>query len=312
MTLRLRGELPVEGPIDLEIDGRTVRVTHPDRVIWPATGTTKRDLIDYLMAVSVPLLAHLRRRATMLWRFPEGVEGPGWFQAQCRSAPPWVETFEVNGRGGDILRYCVIEEPATLAWLANLGTIELHPHGWTVDRPDNPTHVVFDLDPGPPAGLRAAAVIALTIADRLQAVGLAPVAKTSGVLGLHVAAPLDEDATFDRWKAFSRDLADELAARAPDEVVARSDRRARAGRVFIDWVQNDSRRQLVAPYSPRATSIPQVSTPLSWAEVARAADGDLVTHRPSFADVPDRVRRYGDLWAGDDARGADRGPPRRA
>src|SRR4051795_6549678 len=217
-------------PIEVEADGRIVRVTHPDRVIWPTTGTTKRELVAYLVTVAPVLLRYLRRRATMLWRFPEGVDGPGWFQAQCRSRPPWVETFDVTGKRGDLLRYCVIDEPATLVWLANLGTIELHPHGWTVDRPDVPTHIVFDLDPGAPAGLREAAGVALTIADHLRTVGLDPVVKTSGALGLHVAAAID-DSTFEEAKAFSRDVAEALVAAEPDKVVARRDRQSRAGRV---------------------------------------------------------------------------------
>ena len=290
---------PADEPLDLEIDTRTVRVTHPDRIIWPLSGTTKRDLIEYLLAVSRVLLPHLRRRPTMLWRFPEGVDGPGWFQAQCRSRPPWVQTFDVTGRRGDILRYCVIEEPATLAWLANLGTIELHPHGWTVDRPDEPTNVVFDLDPGPPAGLRESAAVALVIAGRLRSIGLDPVAKTSGGLGLHVAAALGATETFERSKAFSRRLAEELAAEAPERIVARSGRDARAGRVYIDWIQNDRNRQLVAPYSPRATPVPQISTPVMWDEIEAAAAGDIRDLRPTFAAVLQRIDRFGDVWATD-------------
>ena len=284
-------------PIDLEIQKRTVRVTHPGRVLWPATGTTKRDLIEYLLALSPVLMPHLRGRPTMLWRFPEGVDGPGWFQAQCRGHPPWVDTFAVAGRRGDILRYCVIEEPATLAWLANIGTIELHPHGWTAERPDDPTHLVFDLDPGPPAGLRQAAGVALRIASRLRGAGLYPVVKTSGALGLHVAAPLLAGETFDRTKAFSRVLAEDLAGESPEAVIARSDRTLRAGRVYIDWIQNDRNRQLVAPYSPRALPVPQVSTPLTWDEVEDAAAGNVVSLRPSFGDVLRRIDRYGDLWS---------------
>jgi bifunctional non-homologous end joining protein LigD len=303
MTASQQAAPAADQPIVLEIDGRDIHVTHPDRVIWPATGTTKRDLIDYFLDVAPVLLPHLRRRATMLWRFPEGVEGPGWFQAQCRSRPPWVETFDVTGRRGDTLRYCVIEEPATLAWLANLGTLELHPHGWTVDRPDNPTHVIFDLDPGPPAGVREAAAVALTIADRLRAEGLKPVVKTSGSLGLHVAAALGPDMTFQRSKAFSRRLADDLAADAPERVVARNDRNARAGLVYIDWIQNDRNRQLVAPYSPRATAVPQVSTPLTWDEVAHAAEGDVRALGPTFDEVLRRIDRLGDVWVPPGQRG---------
>jgi bifunctional non-homologous end joining protein LigD len=286
----------VDEPLDLKIDGRDVRITHPRRIVWPATGTTKHELVDYLLAVAPVLLPHLRRRPTMLWRFPEGVGGPGWFQAQCRSRPPWVETFDVTGQRGDTLRYCVIEEPATLAWLANLGTIELHPHGWTIDRPETPTDVIFDLDPGPPAGLRDAAAVAMTIREHLRGAGLEPVAKTSGSRGLHIVAPLERDATFARAKAFSRKLAEELAVAAPDRVISRSDRHARQGLVYIDWIQNDRNRQLVAPYSPRATAVPQVSTPLTWDEVALAADGDLRSLRPTLDQVLGRVRSLGDLW----------------
>src|SRR3954451_15264472 len=296
MTTPTSATARTDEPIDVEADGRVVRVTHPDRVVWPATGTTKRELVAYLLAVAPVLLNHVRRRATMLWRFPEGVDGPGWFQAQCRSRPPWVDTFEVRGKRGDVLRYCVIDEPATLAWLANLGTIELHPHGWTVAQPDTPTHLVFDLDPGPPAGLREAADVALTIAARLRSIGLDPAAKTSGALGLHVAAAVDAETTFERAKAFSRSVAEKLAAETPDTVIARSDRIARAGRVYVDWIQNDRNRQLVAPYSPRATAIPQVSTPLTWDEVDGAATGHLGPLRPSFWEVIERVERYGDLW----------------
>ena len=172
-----------------EIGGREVRITHPERVVWPRTGTTKGELIDYLSAVAPVLLPHLRDRATMLWRFPEGVEGPGWFQAQCRSRPDWVPTHDVVGRRGDVLHYCVIREPATLAWLANLGTIELHPHLWRTTAPSEAASLVFDLDPGPPAGLREAAAVALDVEARLRALGMEPLVKTSGSLGLHVLAP---------------------------------------------------------------------------------------------------------------------------
>jgi bifunctional non-homologous end joining protein LigD len=242
------------------------------------------------------LLPYLSRRATMLWRFPEGVDAAGWFQAQCRGRPSWVPTFDVASRRGDMLHYCLIEEPATLAWLANIGTIELHPHGWTVDSPDRATAIVFDLDPGPPAGLRETASVALEVADRLRRSGLQPVVKTSGGLGLHVAAPLSAGAPFDRVKAFSRAVAEQMADAAPEAVTARSDRTLRIGRVYVDWIENDARRQLVAPYSPRATPIPGVSIPLTWDEVDAAARGDVRHLRPSFRAVVDRVERIGDPW----------------
>ena len=302
MTGRIggRGRRPVD-PDDaaevLRIDGREVRLTHPGRVVWPVSGTTKQQLVDYFLAVAPVLLPHIRRRATMLWRFPEGIDGPGWFQAQCRSRPEWVPTHAITGRRGDRLEYCVIEEPATLAWLANLGTIELHPHGWTVDAPEDAAAVVFDLDPGPPAGLVEAARLALLVIERLIAAGLDPMVKTSGSLGLHVVAPLVAGVGFAAAKAFGRELAEELATAVPALAIASSERSARSGRVYIDWIQNDRSRQLVAPYSPRAVVVPQVSTPLRWEEVARAAEGRPDRLRPSFRDVIERIERFGDLWA---------------
>ena len=298
-------EAPLGDAELLEIDGREVRLTHPERVVWPVMGTTKRDLVAYLLAVAPVLLPALRGRATMLWRFPEGIDGPGWFQAQCRSRPDWVPTHDLVGRRGDTLRYCVIEEPATLAWLANLGTIELHPHGWTVDRPDEPKQLVFDLDPGPPAGAAEAAVVALRVRERLATRGLDALVKTSGGLGLHVVAPLLPGATWDAAKAFAREAAEALAAETPELVIARSDRAARSGRVYVDWIQNDRGRQLVAAYSPRAVPIPQVSTPLRWPEVEAGARGDLRAFRPSFRDVLDRIERWGDLWSAGDAGSID-------
>lgn len=290
------------GAVETTVDvaARTVRLTNLDRVLWPVTGATKRDLIGYLLAAAPVLLPHVARRAVMLWRFPEGVDGPGWFQAQCRSRPEWVGTHEIVGRRGERLRYCLVEEPATLAWLGNLGTIELHPHGWTIDRPAEPSALQLDLDPGPPAGHRECARVAVLLRERLGRDGLRPVVKTSGGLGLHVAVPLASRQTFDAAKAYARSLAEELAASEPELVVFGSARAQRTGRVYVDWIQNDAGRQMVAPYSLRATPVPQVSTPVSWDEVEAASRGMSAALRPGPREVLERVERLGDLWASDD------------
>jgi bifunctional non-homologous end joining protein LigD len=284
----------------LDIGGREVRVTSLDRVLWPATGTTKRDLLAYVVAVAPALLPHLVRRPVMLWRYPEGVDRQGWFQAQCRSRPDWVPTHSVVAGTGELLDYCLVEEAATLAWLANLGTIELHPHGWRIDHPAEPTALILDLDPGPPAGLAACAAVALRVRERLQADGLSAVVKTSGRAGLHVAAPLLPGHAFDAARAYARRMAEELEASFPVKVIARSVRSERAGRVYIDWMENHANRQLVAPYSPRATPVPQVSTPLTWSEVEATASGDTAmraVRRAGFDTVLDRIERFGDLWS---------------
>jgi bifunctional non-homologous end joining protein LigD len=243
------------------------------------------------------ILPHLRGRGITLRRFPEGVDGPGWYQANCRGRPPWVETHEVVGKAGESLRYCLVEEPATLAWLANLGTIELHPFLAMADRPFEPTVLVLDLDPGPPASLLASARVALLLRDILEGHGLRALVKTSGSLGMHVYAPLTAGHTFDATKAVARALADLLASREPDLVINAVSRSRRAGRVFIDWVQNDASRSTVAPYSLRATPWPLVSTPLAWDEVADAvADGRVDRLLFGPRQVLDRIERLGDLF----------------
>ncbi len=256
--------------VELELDGRLVRVSNPDRVLWPETGFTKRDMIEYYVAAAPAILPHIRDRAITLGRWPEGVDRPGWFQVNCRGHPDWLGVHEIVGRHGATLRYCVVEDAAGLAWLANLGTIELHPFLWRLDSPSRPDVLVVDLDPGPPASLLDACRVGLLVRDELGKLGLQAWPKVSGSLGLHLYAPVGPQATFERTKALARSLAATLAARYPDLVVDRNVRAERRGRVYIDWIQNDASRSTVAPYSLRATAVPFVSTPVTWAEVEAA------------------------------------------
>ena len=284
---------------EIIVGGRPIRVSNPERVLWPETGFTKGAMIDYYLAVATTILPHLRGRGITLRRFPEGVDGPGWYQANCRGRPGWVSTLDVTGKTGDELRYCLVDEPATLAWLANLATIELHPFLALAERPDEPTALVLDLDPGPPASLIASARVALLLRHILEKHGLAAVVKTSGSLGMHVYAPLAAGQTFEATKSVARALADLLAKRQPDLVVNSVSRAQRAGRVFIDWVQNDASRSTVAPYSLRATPWPLVSTPLTWDEVEAAATTRSAA-RLLFGprQVLDRIERLGDPFQG--------------
>jgi bifunctional non-homologous end joining protein LigD len=294
-----RGPIPADATeATITLDGHEVRLTNLDRVLWPATGYTKRQMLEYLLAVAPVLLPHLAGRSITLRRFPEGVDGPGWYQANCRGRPDWMPVQEVRGRRGEVLRYCVVENVAALAWVANLGTIELHPFLGTVERPGEPTSLVVDLDPGPPAALLASARVALEVRELLVAAGLDPLVKTSGSIGLHVMAALEPGHTFTETKAAVGLLAKRLADRLPELVVRRIDRRERAGRVFVDWVQNDESRSTVAPYSLRATPWPLVSTPVTWEEVEAAVvagRGELLLFGPE--SVLDRVVRVGDLFA---------------
>ena len=282
-------------PDELEIEGRRIRLSNLDRVLWPATGLRKGDMIDYYRSIAPVILPHLRGRPLTLGRFPMGVHDRGWYQSNCR-APDWLPTQTIVGRAGQVMRLCVVNDAASLVWVANQGTVELHPFLAYGDRPQEPTVLAFDLDPGPPAGLADAADVALRLRSALAESGLAALAKTSGSIGLHVFVPLNGAHTFDRSKAFARAVAGRLASEGPDLVVDVQRRSLRAGRVLIDWLQNDPTRSTVAVYSLRATPVPSVSTPVTWEEVEHLASG---RHVPSFGpdDVLDRVEHLGDLFA---------------
>jgi bifunctional non-homologous end joining protein LigD len=273
---------------------RDVAITHPERVLYPATGMTKADVVAYYRTVAHVMVPHLRGRPLMLGRWPEGVEGRGFGQFECRGRPQWMSHHALRLTDGRVVETCVADDARSLVWLANQGVIELHPYLYRVDAPDRPTAVVFDLDPGAGAGIAACCEVALLVRERLDALGLAAVVKTSGASGLHVFAPA-RGATFAETKALARRIASELARDRADRVTERIARDARARKVFVDWVQNDERRQTIAPYSLRAARVPRVSTPLSWDEVRAGALGARLVFGPD--EVLERVRSRGDLFA---------------
>ncbi|MFL5309883.1 MAG: non-homologous end-joining DNA ligase [Myxococcales bacterium] len=285
---------------EMEAFGRALRVSSLDKLLWPAAGFTKRDLLAYYRAVAPALLPHVAGRPVTLARFPDGVEGRGWYQTNCPpGSPGWLRIARVAAsRGGEDLRYCVLDEPAALLWAANTGALELHPLLALADRPAAPLGLVFDLDPGVPAGLLECCAVALALRERLDALGLGAVVKTSGAKGLHVLVPLDGTATFDRTKAFAREVAGALAQSSPRLVTDRMARAGRPGKVFIDWGQNDPNKSTIAPYSLRATRLPGVSMPLLWTEVEEATEtADASRLRFGPADVLPRLLRHGDLAA---------------
>lgn len=277
------------------VEGRELRLTNLDKILYPAAGFTKAQVIDYYVAVSAVLLPHLARRPVTLRRFPDGVGGTSWHQNECRQQPNWFPVFETSGRGGRILRFCLVDGLASLVWVANNGALEVHPFLWRTDEPRVPTQLVLDLDPGPPAGLVEAARVALLARPLLEEVGLAPLVKATGSLGLHVHAAVPEPMD---TKALARAIAERLAHEHPDLVVGEMKRAVRAGRVYVDWLQNDPTRQTVAPYSLRGVPVPTVAAPLRWDEVERAVeDGrpQLLVVTPG--DALERIERDGDLFA---------------
>jgi bifunctional non-homologous end joining protein LigD len=285
--------------VDIEAFGRTLRVSSLDKVLWPASGFTKRDLLAWYEAVAGAILPHLAGRAVTLARFPDGVDRRGWYQTNCPGGrPDWVRIARVHAVGSEEeLRYCVIDEPAALLWTAQMGALELHPFLATADRPDAPLTLVFDLDPGAPAGLVECCAVALELRSRLSSSGLRAVVKTSGAKGLHLAVPLDGTDVFARTKEFARETAQDLADAWPELVTDQMPRDLRRGRVFIDWGQNDPNRSTIAPWSLRATRLPGVSTPLWWPEVEEAvAAKDAAGLRFGPREALARLARHGDPY----------------
>jgi bifunctional non-homologous end joining protein LigD len=287
--------------IEAELDGRTLRITNWDKVLFPATGFTKGDLIAYYVAIAPTLLAHLRDRPLTLRRWPEGIEQASFFEKNCPAhRPDWVQTasiFSSSERGR--IDFCLAQEPATLAWTANLAAIELHPSLSLARDVGHPTAVVFDLDPGPPADVLACAEVALVLEALFERLGLESVVKTSGSKGLQVYVPLGEGvATYERTKHFARRIAELLEQRLPELVVARMTKRLRDGKVLVDWSQNDEHKTTVAAYSVRARERATVSTPISWEEVRAARDaGDPEKLTFDTAAALARVAEQGDLFA---------------
>jgi bifunctional non-homologous end joining protein LigD len=280
----------------LDVEGRPVRVSNLPKVLWPAAGFTKGEMLDYYVRAAPALLPHLAGRPITLRRFPDGVDAAGWYQNDCPPGrPAWVRTETVEWPSGRRWDFCSLDDLPTLVWAANQGTIELHPFLALRGRLERPTAVVLDLDPGPPAGLADCCRVALRVRRLLDGAGLAGYAKVSGALGLHVLVPVNDDHSWQETKAFARALAGVLAAESPDEVVDRQQRRLRAGKVLVDWLQNDPTRSTVAPYSLRAEGWPTVSAPVSWEEVEQAATerrDELLVFEPSA--VLERLERFGD------------------
>jgi bifunctional non-homologous end joining protein LigD len=279
----------------VRIGDRELTLSNLDKVLYPEVGFTKAEVIDYYARVAPVLLTHCRGRCVTFRRFPDGVEGESFFEKRCPShRPDWVPTALGPGdRNGDV-RYCLLEEPAAVVWAANLAALELHtPMARAADL-DAPTMVVFDLDPGPGTGIPDCARVALDLRDLCDGVGLELFAKTSGSKGLQVYVPLNTPHTHDHAADFARAAAQVLERRSPSTVTTTMARSARPGKVFIDWSQNSRHKTTICAYSLRARSHPTVSTPVSWYEVAAAADGEPLVFEAR--DVLARVELQGDLF----------------
>lgn len=292
--------------LQTEVEGRTLRLSNLDKVLYPKTGFTKGDLIDYYVRIAPVLLPHLADRPLTLKRYPNGVEGGHFYEKRCPAfRPDWLLTRPIWSEGNaDFIEFCVVNDLPSLVWLANLADLEIHTYLHRVPRKRErsraelmPTVLVFDLDPGPPADIVQCCQVAVWIRALLESLGLEAWPKTSGSKGMQLYVPINTKTTYEDTKRVAHAIAEIMEREHPDAVVSRMSKALRTGKVFVDWSQNDDHKTTVSVWSLRANETPTVSTPVEWEEVERC----LRTGKPERLVFPhkDALARAarGDLFA---------------
>jgi len=289
--------------VTVQVDDRTLTLSNLEKVLYPETGFTKGEVVDYYTRITPVLLPHVRERPLTFKRYPDGVDGKFFFEKNAPShTPDWVRRVRLPSPGStknrETIDYAVLCDLPSIVWAANLATLEMHVPMWTVTEKGKPRHpdlMVFDLDPGPPATIVECCEVALLVRDVLSSDGLEAVPKTSGSKGLQLYVPLDGSAPWEGVHGYARALAQRLENERGDLVVWNMKKELRTGKVLVDWSQNNSAKTTIAVYSLRARPAPTVSTPVTWDEVeACRAPEDL---RFTSADVLARVDEHGDLFA---------------
>jgi bifunctional non-homologous end joining protein LigD len=293
----------VESPdVHVEVDGRSLKISNLGKVMYPSTGTTKGEVHNYYARIAPVMLPHLADRAVTRIRWPHGTSEMQFFEKNVPSgAPSWLRTVTVPSTGsrggGDRIVFPVIDGLADLTYFANLASLELHVHQWTVGRngrPKNPNRMVIDLDPGAPAGLRECCQVALLVRDKLAARGLSAAPVTSGSKGLHMYAALPGRLNADEVRDRAQGIAQELTREHPDLVLWRMTKSLRPGKVFLDWSQNTGAKTTISPYSLRGRERPYVAAPRTWEEIEEGAEEGL--GQLEFDEVLARVEVDGDLF----------------
>jgi bifunctional non-homologous end joining protein LigD len=292
----------------VDVEGRTLRISNLGKVLYPRTGTTKGEVLNYYAQVAPVLLPHLKDRAVTRIRWPHGVEDMSFFEKNIPGGTPsWVHTVTVPTTGSrtasreeGTLTFPIVDDLATLTWLVNLAALELHVHQWTVGRNGRPRgadRLVIDLDPGEPAGLHECCRVALLVSDALEERGLVAKPVTSGSKGLHLYADLARPMPSERSTALAKEVAEALEKAHPTLVTATMTKSRRAGKVFLDWSQNSGSKTTISPYSLRGKERPYVATPLGWDEVEEGADDPDALEQLRYEQVLERIEEYGDLFA---------------
>ena len=299
---------PTGEELRVEVDGRTLKISNLDKVLYPRTGTTKGEVLNYYAQVAPVLLPHLKDRAVTRIRWPHGVADKSFFEKNAPAGTPsWVRTAKVpttgsrgSSRHGDHLVFPIVDDLATLTWLVNLAALELHVHQWTVNRngqPRNPNRLVIDLDPGEPAGLPECCQVALMVRDRLASRKLETRAVTSGSKGLHLYAELPGRLNSEETTGLAKEVAEDLQKEQPKLVTATMAKARRSGKVFLDWSQNAGSKTTISPYSLRGRERPTVATPVTWDEVSAGAEDPWGLEQFGFEEVLRRVGEHGDLFS---------------
>jgi bifunctional non-homologous end joining protein LigD len=283
----------------IEVEGRQIKLSNLDKVLYPKAGFTKGQVIDYYVRIAPVLLPHLADRALTLKRYPNGVEGMFFYEKNCPSyRPPWMKTARVWSEGNNrFMDYCVVADLPTLVWLANLADLELHTSLSRAPDTNRPTVIAFDLDPGSPATIVQCCQVGLWVREIFEQFGLQAFAKTSGSKGLQIYVPLNTAVSYAQTKPFARAIAQLLEELHPDLVVSDMKKALRVNKVFVDWSQNDDYKTTVNVYSLRAKDQPTVSTPVTWKEVEnclKKADPELLVFTSDQA--LQRVKKSGDLF----------------
>ena len=276
-----------------EVEGRRLALSNLEKVLYPATGFTKGELLHYYATTADVLLPHLRDRAVSFLRYPDGPEGQVFFAKNVPpGTPDWVTTAEVPRSEGPA-RMVLVQDLASLMWAANLVT-EFHTHQWLVGAPEEADRLILDLDPGAPATIVECCEVALWLRERLAADGVEAYPKTAGSKGLHLLAAV-RGASSDQVSEYAKRLAVEAERALPRLALHRMTRNLRPGKVFVDWSQNAARKTTATPYTLRARAVPLVSTPVTWGEVEECgAPGRLAFQA---GDMVPRLQDYGDLLA---------------
>jgi bifunctional non-homologous end joining protein LigD len=282
-----------------------VKISRPEKVLWPESGFRKIDLIKYYVNVSPYLLRHLKDKPITMIRCPDGIDKHHFYQKNAPiPTPDWVTIVDVPSDGKtDVLHTVIVDSVATLLWLGNLGCIEIHIGFNPYQSPSSPEWLAFDLDPSVP-GFERVVQVALSLHELLERLSLPNIAKTSGATGLQVFVPLAPGHTYAQTRVFSEAVAQYMQAVLPNDVTLERLTKERGQKVYFDYMQHGRGRTLIAPYSPRATRYGSVSTPVTWTELQQGAKPEDFT----LQNVPHRLEQMGDLFGGDMGVGVDLQP----